>query len=213
MNPRILSIGIVAVGALVLVTGQVFSQEGGGKGQGPDMAAEMRAAMEQWMKISAPGEQHQGMASRAGKWDAVVKMWLGGPQAPPTESHGVSEVKVILGGRFVVENFKCDMQMAGQTMGYEGVGISGYDNYKKMYSTFWIDNMNTQMMTMLGTHVPGGNKIIYYGQMDEPMQGVQDRMIKSVVTLVSEDKHVFEMYDLHAGDDHKVMEITYTRVK
>lgn len=210
MNMRAILVTVVLAAALVLTTSQVFSQEKGEQGQ---MPAEMQAAMEQWMKLAAPGEPHEEMAHRAGTWNVESKTWWGGPGTPPTISQGTSEVKPILGGRFVVEKFQSEIMMGGQKMPMEGMGISGYDNYKKMYTSFWVDNMGTQMMTMLGSRAPGSDKITYYGQMDEPMLGVQDRTVKAVVTIVSEDKHTFEMYDLHAGDNYKVMELVYTRKK
>jgi hypothetical protein len=36
-------------------------------------------------------------------------------------------------------------------------------------------------------------------------------MFRAATRIVDEDTHVFEMYDLHVGDDFKVMEITYKR--
>jgi hypothetical protein len=58
---------------------------------------------------------------------------------------------------------------------------------------------------------PSGKLFVGYGEMDEPMLDVQDRMVKYVTRIINNDKHVFEIYDLHAGADYKVMEITYER--
>jgi hypothetical protein len=38
-------------------------------------------------------------------------------------------------------------------------------------------------------------------------------MVKYVTRIIDDDKHVMAMYDLHVGDDYKVMEVTYTRKK
>jgi len=213
MNLRTWLVGAVALVVLAAVSGQVFSQDKPAQPPSTGMPPEMQAAMEKWAEFAAPGEPHRDMAKRAGIWNAAVKMWWAGPDSPPTVTTGVSEVKVILDGRFITEKFRCEMKMGDQVMGYEGFGISGYDNFKRMYTSFWVDNMGTQMILMLGSQPPGSNKLTFYGQMDEPLLGVQDRMVKSVVTLVSEDEHVFEMYDLHVGENYKVMEITYTRAK
>lgn len=212
MKLRLALAGVVLAVALGVVGREVYSQQKEQKpAVGGSMSPEMQEQMAVWMKYAAPGGPHRELAERVGTWDALVRSWCGGPDAPATESKGVSEVKPILDGRYVMERFKCDMAMGDQTMGFEGIGITGYDNYKNMYSSFWVDNMGTQMMFLLGTRAPGSNKITYYGQADEPTLGVQDRMLKAVTTILSPDKHMFEMYDLHAGDDHKVMEITYTR--
>ena len=47
--------------------------------------------------------------------------------------------------------------------------------------------------------------------MDEPMLDVIGRTVKYVTRIISEDEHVFSIYDLHAGDDYKVLEITFKR--
>ena len=36
-------------------------------------------------------------------------------------------------------------------------------------------------------------------------------IMKTVLRVLSPDKHVFEMYDSSKGDNAKTMEITYTR--
>ncbi len=45
------------------------------------------------------------------------------------------------------------------------------------------------------------------------MLDIHGRMVKTVIRIINDDKHVFEMYDLAVGDAHKVMEITYARKK
>jgi hypothetical protein len=54
---------------------------------------------------------------------------------PPTETKGTSSVKWVLGGRYLME------QTRGTIMGqpHEGIGITGYDNYKNMYVATWMD--------------------------------------------------------------------------
>ena len=50
-----------------------------------------------------------------------------------------------------------------------------------------------------------------YGEMDDPMLGIHGRTVKHLTRFVNDDKHIFEIFDLAAGDDYKVIEITYTR--
>ena len=38
-------------------------------------------------------------------------------------------------------------------------------------------------------------------------------MVHSVTRWIDPDHFVWEMYDLHAGPEHKVMEISYSRKK
>jgi hypothetical protein len=67
------------------------------------------------------------------------------------------------------------------------------------------------MLTMRGGVDPSGKVFRYYGQMDEPMMDIVGRTVKYVNRIINDDKHVFEIIDLHAGDDYKVIELTYTR--
>ena len=43
------------------------------------------------------------------------------------------------------------------------------------------------------------------------MLDVSDRMVKYVTRIINENKHVFEIYDLHAGENYKALEVVYTR--
>ena len=45
------------------------------------------------------------------------------------------------------------------------------------------------------------------------MLDVYGRLVKFEIKIESDDKHVMTIYDLHAADDYKVVEITYSRKK
>jgi hypothetical protein len=174
----------------------------------------MLEAMKKWQAIASPGEHHKHLETFVGTWDLAIKIWMGGAGTPATESEGTSTVRWVLGKRFLLEEMAAEMNMG--PMGrqeFEGLGLGGYDNYENMYVNCWADTMGTQLLTMRGTRHPITGVFTAYGEMDEPMLDMQDRMVKYVTRVINEDKHVFEMYDLPAGDDYKVMEITYTRRK
>jgi hypothetical protein len=218
---------VVAVGAGLM--NQVASQE---KGAGPAKAeppaasqpsdeeeAQAMEIMKMSQELATPGENHKVLDSLVGNWNLSIRSWMGGPDAPATESKGTSEAHWVLGGRYIVENLKCEYMMPDPETGkerptsFEGIGTIGYDNYKNLYVYTWIDNMGTAMLVSRGGCDPLGKVLSLYGEMDEPEIGVQGRMVKYVTRIVTQDKRVFEMYDLLAGDDHKMMEITYTRKK
>ena len=71
--------------------------------------------------------------------------------------------------------------------------------------------MGTQLLTMRGSADPTGKVLTAYGEMDEPMLGVIGRTVKYVTRVIDQDHRFFEIYDLHASDDYKVVEIEYTR--
>lgn len=182
----------------------------------PEEMKEMTARME---KAMTPGEPHKKLGELVGEWDVIMKVWMGGPTGPATESKGSAKVTSVLGGRFIREDFKGEMSMPDMATGemkklpFEGHGTTGYDNARNLYVGTWIDSMGTQLLHMSGSADPTGKVITMYGQMDEPMLNVVGRMVKYVTRVENKDKHVFEMYDLHAGDNYKVIELTYTRKK
>ncbi len=210
---------VATIGATGLITSHVQSQdntkspqdskpEGHAQG-GHDMPdpAKMAEMMAKWQKTTTPSKHHHALDAFVGEWDTTIKVWMGGPGTPPAESTGSSSVKWVLGGRYVQEMFSGTMM--GQPS--EGIGYTGYDNYKNMYVFSYISNQSTEMLTGMGMTDPSKKVFTFFGQMDEAMLDVFGRTVKYVTTIINEDKHVFQIIDLHAGDDYKVIEIVYTR--
>jgi hypothetical protein len=203
--------GLVLGAAAALLVSQVCSQE---SGQSPD---DMQKAMADWMATTRPGEHHKKLEGSIGTWEATTKMWMGGPGGEPVVTRGRAERKWVLGGRFMQEDFSSEMMMPDPASGemkavpWQGMGLFGFDNHRKTYVGCWADTMGTQLLTMKGTVDPSGKVFTYYGEMDEPMLGVVGRMVKYTTRIIDADTQVFEIYDLHAGDDYKVVEVTYKR--
>ena len=172
------------------------------------MSAEERAAMDAMMKAATPGAAHKNLANMVGTWDTTVKMYQA-PGAPPQVTTGVSENKLVLGGRWVEENF------SGTFMGmpFSGIGYTGYDNIKKQYVGTWMDTMSTSMMQSSGTGDASGKSFQFNSTMDDPVTG-KSVSTKSTLTVADENHHTMEMW--MPGPDgkmFKMMEINYTRKK
>lgn len=184
----------------VLLAGPALAEE-------PSAAGDAhKAMMDAWMAASAPGTQHLDLAKMAGTWDTVVKSWMD-PAAPPTESKGISEMKMILGGRYLHQSFKGEMM----GMPYEGMGYTGYDNVQKKYIGVWFDNMGTGMMNSVGDFDPDTKKMVMKGTAWDAMTGAICEF-DEVITLTDNDHQVFEMWAPGPdGKKFKNMEIHYTR--
>lgn len=170
------------------------------------MSAEEQAAMDAWMKAATPGEAHLALEPFIGSWKVRVTSWPA-PGAPPSTSTGSSEAEWILGKRFVKERFE------GEFMGmpFEGLGITGYDNTRRQYRSFWIDNFGTTMLTMTGLSKDGGKTFVYTGEMDDVVQG-KTVTFRNTARVVDANTHVMEMHGPDAsGKEFKMMEIVYTR--
>ena len=164
-----------------------------------------QAMMETYKKLATPGEPHKLFASLAGSWATKTKEWME-PDKPPMESTGSAEMKMLLDGRFLQQEFTGDMM--GQS--YSGVGISAYDNLRNRYVTMWIDSMGTGIFTMEGTASADGKTITLKGQHAEPGGGHMTH--RAVWQIVDSNTQTFDMYGTHGnGKEMKMMEIRYTR--
>ncbi|GIW55460.1 MAG: hypothetical protein KatS3mg082_1864 [Nitrospiraceae bacterium] len=164
-----------------------------------------QAMMELWKKLATPGEPHKLFASLAGSWTTTTKEWME-PGKPPTESTGTAEMKMVLDGRFLYQEY--NGQMMGQP--FSGIGIDAYDNLTKKYVTAWIDSMGTGIFMMEGTASTDGKTITLRGSHPEPDGGRMTH--RAVWKIVDANTQIFEMYGAHGkGKETKMLEITYTR--
>lgn len=221
MKRRTMFVIVALFGGLVLFTGRAASQDkpgaqAGGQQPSAEQMKAMQEGMKKWLATIRPGEHHKHLEQFVGSWDTTMKVWWGGPGSPATETKGRSDVKWVLGKRFIMEEHHGEFVMpdeigAMKNVPYEGIGMTGYNNGRNVFESFWTSNLTTEMLTMRGGVDPSGKLFRYFGQMDEPTLGIVGRTVKYVTTIINDDKHVFEIIDLHAGDDYKVIEITYTR--
>jgi Protein of unknown function (DUF1579) len=164
-----------------------------------------QAMMEEYKKLSTPGEPHKLLASLAGSWTTKTKEWME-PGKPPMESTGSAEMKTLLDGRYLQQEFSAEMM--GQP--YSGVGTTGYDNLRKKYVSSWIDTMGTGIFLMEGTGSADGKTITLKGQHDEMGGGSMTH--RAVWKIIDNDNQTFEMFGTHkGGKEMKMMEITYRR--
>jgi hypothetical protein len=166
--------------------------------------------MKKWTEAATPGEAHKKLNVLVGTWDVTSQFWMEGPDKAPMTTKGKAEYKWILGGRFLQEDF------SGEMMGkpYNGIGLFGYDNMNKKYTSLWIDNTSTAMYTGEGTSDATGTVFTYFGKTDEPMTGEHDKTVMYVWRLISGEKHIFEFHDFsYPQGKTKTGEMIYTREK
>lgn len=176
------------------------------KGQMPDM----QEMMKKWQEVMTPGEPHKTLAGMVGAWDVETKAWMSGPGTEPSVTKGTAQMKMVLGGRFLQQEMNSEMM----GMPFSGLGLTGYDNFKKKYVGFWIDNMSTAMSTMEGEMDGDGKTCTYWGVMDEPMTGERGKKVKYTIAMEGPDRHIFRAFDVSAyGEKDPTLEITYTRSK
>lgn len=196
---RISIITVVSVCALVVMS-PAFAKD-----KKAEKQMDQQAMMETYKKLATPGEPHKQLAGLAGSWTTKTKEWME-PGKPPMESTGSVEMKLLLDGRYLQQDFTGDMM--GQP--YSGVGITGYDNLRKRYVSTWIDSMGTGIFMMEGTATADGKTITLKGHHAEPGGGQMAH--RAVWKLVDDNTQTFDMYGSHqGGKEMKMMEIVYTR--
>jgi len=175
------------------------------KGKKGEKQMDPQAMMEIWQKLAQPGEPHKLFASLAGSWTTTTKEWME-PGKPPTESTGTAEMRMLLDGRFLYQEYNA--QMMGQP--FSGIGIDAYDNLRKRYVTAWMDTMGTGIFLMEGTASPDGKTITLRGSHPEPGGGKMTH--RAVWKIVDNNTQQFDMYGAHHGQkESKFLEITYSR--
>ena len=156
-------------------------------------------------EAGTPGPAHKALETLVGSWKAEVKCWHE-PGGSPQVSQGTAKARWILNGRFLEEEFHGDMM--GKP--FSGISLMGYDNTKQKFQSLWISDMQTSMFMSEGKGDAGNKVLTLEGRTDCPGTGQKDVLMRSVLRLLSADKHVFEMYD-GSKNNAKTMEITYTR--
>jgi hypothetical protein len=166
---------------------------------------DMQAMMDVYKKLGTPGAPHKVLASMAGSWNTKTKAWME-PNKPPMESTGTCEQKMLLGGRYLQQEYN------GEMMGspFTGINLIGYDNHTKKYVSTWIDSMSTGIYYFEGTASADGKTVTQESSYDDPVRGPM--VWRSVTRIVDDNTLEYEM-DLtpKGGKKEKMMEMTVTR--
>jgi len=166
---------------------------------------EMPSAMDVYRDLATPGAPHKLLAGMAGNWSVKGSCVMEAGK-PPVEHTGASEQRMILGGRFLQQEF------SGEMMGspFSGIGFTGYDNHSGKYVSTWMDSMGTGIYYFEGTAGSDGKSIIQTCDYDDPVQG--PAKWRSVTRAVDANTLVFEMYITgKSGVEEKMAEMIYTR--
>ena len=168
----------------------------------------MDDAMMKMIEAASPNDHHKKLAQYLGTWDAVSSFWMEGPDKPPVPGKATARFTWGFDGRFLKQEY----QGYFKGMPYTGFGFNGYDNLKKVYTQFWIDNTSTAMYTASGDFDSAGTSLTLTGKMDDPMTGEMNLTVRYVLSQMANDRFVFGMYTVPAGGAAvKIGEIVYTR--
>jgi hypothetical protein len=164
--------------------------------------------MKKWVEFMTPGAAHEQLDGRVGTWNVSMEIWSA-PGASPTVSEAVSEVKWIMGRRYLLDATKGNYS----GLPFEGLGMTGYDNLKQKFVLVWVDNMGTGMMTGSGTY-DAATKTYTFATLAPDVVGGTDKPGRLVERIVSDNQWVMEMYDTTPeGQEFVTLKAVYTRGK
>lgn len=174
----------------------------------PKEPLDSAAMMKAWMDFATPGPMHQWMAGHVGTWEGEVSQWMD-PAAPPAKSMARSEIKSIMNGLYITDQFSSNMM--GQP--FSGQAVMGYDNVKKKFLSTWIDNMGSGIIYMEGTYDEASKTLHLSGKQSDPGTGGQSD-IRQEQKWLDNDTYVLSMFGTgHDGKEAKFMEGTFKRKK
>jgi hypothetical protein len=169
-------------------------------------AAERKARHEAWLRLSSPSAAHKAIEPIAGTFSAKTTAWFM-PGQPPAESDGSSNNSLILGGRYLQQQYKS----TGPFGVFEGFGLFGHDNQKQKYTGLWTDTMSTAMMQHEGTYDAMARTFTMLGSFVDPVGATWHT--RQIIRVISNDQHSFEMFQKGpSGPEYKSLEAVYKRV-
>jgi hypothetical protein len=165
--------------------------------QNPQYMTDMLAA-------GAPGPRHEALAGRAGSWNVAGRMWEPGSEAMPMQ--GTARTEALLGGRYIVEEFKADFM----GMPFEGRLIQGYDNVTQRYWSLWFDSMSTGYWLSHGTELSPG--VMEFEGTATDILTPDGRLFRMTATVHEDGSYTMKFFDSREDSgEFQSMELHYTR--
>ncbi|OUU19886.1 MAG: hypothetical protein CBC13_11900 [Planctomycetia bacterium TMED53] len=169
--------------------------------------------MQKWLEFMTPGQEHELLKARVGRWKVENRQWME-PGQEPVETSMVSENELAMGGRYLLQRV---LPMDYNGMPFEARGFIGYDNGKKCFVSSWIDSFGTGIATGIGKRSENEAEVFrvieWTWTLTDPLSG-KDSKIRAVETIISEDEFRFDMFTiLPDGTEMKSMEQIARREK
>lgn len=165
------------------------------------------SSMQEPEEIPGINMKIQVLGAMVGEWLYKAKWW---------ESANVEPVVSL--GKSIIE-WKSDGIIIEQVAvgssnkhAFEGMGVTGYDSEEEEFSSVWIDNTGTGIMTGSGSYDHETRSITEHGVLSCPLEGKKN--YRGVTRFVNDDRFTYELYSTDAdGYEFRTVEIVYKRNK
>ena len=183
----------------------------------PEAVAGLDQMMELYETYGMPGPKHKLLEPYIGPWSVTTRMWMEGPDAPPSESKSTVWCRPVFGGRFIESKASGTMSFVykGEVIQVptESTGFIGYDSFKEKFVSVWLHSGGTGIYAAEGTADETGSIFTFFAVYDEWETGRRGVPYKMVDRFVDENTLVSTMYDLTMeAEASKVFEMVSKRV-
>jgi hypothetical protein len=159
-------------------------------------------------KIDGP---HQQLSKLTGNWTGTSRVWFE-PDVVADESTIEGSIKLILGDRFVMHEYKSSM--GGKSL--EGIMIIGYHLALGKYQCSWVDSFHNGTAMMFCDGKRGETADIDFTGEYSYVTPEKEHIWRwrTQIELKSEDELLITAYNISPeGEESKATEITYQRIK
>lgn len=175
-----------------------------GAAQDPSLPSEADYAAA--LALAGPGEEHVRLTGLAGSWD--LEIVLATSPTATTMIRGVSENRMVLGGRFLVSEAKSLEPVMG--MDIEAMSIYGFDRRDATFTVLGLDTFGTYHVEARGGPTDS-QTIVMPGVMVDPQTKRQERY-DMILRFIDDDTYVTAVvFKLDSGEEAKAVEITHRR--
>jgi len=207
MNMRLVIAGAALAGGVLGLAAAAPWQDAQAKAK--PAAADSKPFTDQemaaWKKASTPGPQHAEMEKMVGTWDVKATSWMK-PGATPEEWSGTADCRLIMDGRYLVEDFSGTMSMGP----YHGHGMLGFNNSSGQWEHVWLDDMSTAMMVSQGDTRDGKTEL--HSTVTCPLNG-QRVAVRTVLMSHGGDERTVDMWSTFPGQpEFQSMSLRYHKL-